>query len=638
MHEQSRFLTAPVLSAAALVLAGTAIVAEMVVRSDDQTGIVRTISSDDQQEIDRADSSELAEDFQADLLAIVQDGSLAPLTSDKLRSTAFFRTIDPSRRANFEAFVGKTLARRKRYEEALDVLSALSPEQRIEHGVSFSYAQSFRGAGKIETAIAAYAVHVAANPNHNPGYVNYGILLAETGRHDEAIRVFEHSVDITSSSRKGKSLSLLGQSQVALGEYEAAIDSFDRSIQYRPDNGPTWRRFASTKARSGNYPGEEIEADYQRALALEPDDAETMKEWAEYNFSFGRFETAMPMFRAASAEAANDFDTLFSRAVNLLASERPRAARQVINTMANIEMSSEQALLHQAMQETSGIIRPATAETRDAVCADAAVSERLAYACLLLQLELDEKDRAVSAAELLAKTSIYTQPAAFALARYEYRNAAPEAASQRLDQLLETNPNSPLFWLYKARTAALLDASEAESSDEEAHIGAQFAFERALELNPESRKTTLEFSTYLAQQELFSEAENLLVAYLDQKPTDGSVLTALANVYASAGDLEEAETTLLRLMDLSEDADAETTEQLVSVQVSLEKYADALSNADNLLDQDPANISVRYLRVEALTALNREEEADAERDRIQRLMPESETDESASAEFAAAAP
>ena len=42
-------------------------------------------------------------------------------------------------------------------------LSALSPEQRIEHGVSFSYAQSFRGAGKIETAIAAYAVHVAAN-------------------------------------------------------------------------------------------------------------------------------------------------------------------------------------------------------------------------------------------------------------------------------------------------------------------------------------------------------------------------------------------------------------------------------------------------------------------------------------------
>lgn len=638
MHEQSRFLTAPVLSAAALVLAGTAIVAELVVRNDDQTGIVRTISSDDQQEIDRADSSELAEDFQADLLAIVQDGSLAPLTSDKLRSTAFFRTIDPSRRANFEAFVGKTLARRKRYEEALDVLSALSPEQRIEHGVSFSYAQSFRGAGKIETAIAAYAVHVAANPNHNPGYVNYGILLAETGRHDEAIRVFEHSVDITSSSRKGKSLSLLGQSQVALGEYEAAIDSFDRSIQYRPDNGPTWRRFASTKARSGNYSGEEIEADYQRALALEPDDAETMKEWAEYNFSFGRFETAMPMFRAASAEAANDFDTLFSRAVNLLASERPRAARQVINTMANIEMSSEQALLLQAMQETSGIIRPATAETRDAVCADAAVSERLAYACLLLQLELDEKDRAVVAAELLAKTSIYTQPAAFALARYEYRNGTPEAASQRLDQLLETNPNSPLFWLYKARTAALLDASEADSSDEEAHIGAQVAFERALELNRESRKTTLEFSTYLAQQELFSEAENLLVAYLDQKPTDGSVLTALANVYASAGDLEEAETTLLRLMDLSEDADAETTEQLVSVQVSLEKYADALSNADNLLDQDPANISVRYLRVEALTALDREEEADAERDRIQRLMPESETDESASAEFAAAAP
>ena len=250
MHEQSAFFSAPVLAGLAFAIAGVALTAEIIVRSDDDTGIVRTISSDDQQEIERTVASDLDEDFQADLIALVQDTDLAPLTAEKLRSTLFFRNASQDQRPKFEAFIGELLAKRKRHEEALSVLSALSPEQRIEHGSSFAYAQSYRGAGNTEAAINAYAIHVAANPNHNPGYVNYGILLAETGQHEEAIRVFERSVDITSSSRKGKSLSLLGQSQMVLNAYEDAINSFDKSIQFRPDSGPTWRRFATAKARA----------------------------------------------------------------------------------------------------------------------------------------------------------------------------------------------------------------------------------------------------------------------------------------------------------------------------------------------------------------------------------------------------
>ncbi|MEO1321810.1 MAG: tetratricopeptide repeat protein [Pseudomonadota bacterium] len=628
MHEQSRLFSAPVLTALAVGLTSVAFAAEMVVRTDDQAGIVRTISSDDQQEIERQVESDLDADFQADLVEIVQDPSLSPLTSDTLRSTLFFRTADQADRPKFEAYVGGLLAKRKRHEEALSVLSALSPEQRIEHGSSFAYAQSYRGAGNVQAAINAYAVHITANPNHNPGYVNYGILLAETGQHEEAVRVFERSVDITSSSRKGKSLSLLGQSQMALGTYEEAVDSFDKSIQFRPNSGATWRRFATAKARAGTYPAKEIEADYVRALALAPDSAPTMRDWGEFNFSLGRFETALPLFRSASEIASNDFSVLFSRSVNLLASERPRAARQVIRQMANIELSTEQSLLLQALQEASGVIRPPTIETRDSTCTAPQPNEQQTYLCLLLSLATDEMATAITAAERLPATSIYTQPATFALARYEYRQGSPETASERLDVLLTNNPESPLFWLYKARA---LETSESNNE-------ALAAYRSALELNPESRKITLELSDHLVRMEFFDEAEAILTGYSSVNADDASVLMALARVYEASGDPEKAEETLLQLMSVGDENDAEIIQQLVGVQVSLEKFEDALETADNLLEQDPANISVRELRVEALQALDRDAEAEEELDRIRRLTPESQETDTELAELTSVAP
>lgn len=624
MHEQSPFFSAPVLSALALALVAMTFIAEVIIRSDEDTSISRTIASDDQQEIEILEETEIDESFQKDLSAIVQDTSLTPLTSDKLRGTLFFRTASAADRSKYQAHVGKMLAKRKRHEEAIDVLSALSPEERIEHGASFSYAQSFRGAGNIEASIKAYAIHIAAHPNHNPGYINYGILLADTGQHEQAIRVFQRSAEITSSSRKGKSLSLLGQSQVALGLYEDAIASFDLSIQYRPDNGPTWRRFATAKALSGLHPSDEVEADYSRALALEPDDAETMKEWGEFNFSLGRFETALPLFRNATTEAGTDFDILWSRAVNLMASERPRAGRSIIRKMANIEMSSEQQLLLKALQEAGGIIRPPTEETLNEVCAARAESERLTYSCLLLQLEMQDLEAAQRVYADLPETSIFTQPAGFALARFEYQNGAAEKASERLDVLLTKNPDSPLFWLYKARSLAALESQSedaAPAADPDKASPTLVAFQKALMLNPESRKTTLEYTEQLSKRGLFDEAETLLTAYLDADPNEAPVLAALADIYVETGKPAKAEDALLDLMEMNEEEDPETVQRLVAVQVALENYNDALTNADNLLEQDPANIAVRRLRVEALTKLGRAEEAKAERGRIQRLMP-----------------
>ena len=124
--------------------------------------------------------------------------------------------------------------------------------------------------------------------------------------------------------------------------------------------------------------------------------------------------------------------------------------------------------------------------------------------------------------------------------------------------------------------------------------------------------------------EEFDAAEQLLSAYVALNPVDAPVLTALARVYEVSGNPEKAEETLLQLMDMNEENDAEITEQLLAVQVTLEKYSDALTFADDLLEQTPANVAVRRLRVQALTELGEEEEAAAELDRIQRLLPDAD--------------
>ena len=184
------------------------------------------------------------------------------------------------------------------------------------------------------------------------------------------------------------------------------------------------------------------------------------------------------------------------------------------------------------------------------------------------------------------------------------------------------------FWLYKARALAV-----AETNDE-----ALVAFQSALNLNPESRKITLEMSDHLVRMEAYDDAEQLLTGYAALKPNDATALMALARIYEAAGDPEKAEDTLLQLMSVSDESDAETIQQLVAVQVSLENYADALENADNLLEQDPANIPVRELRVTALVALDREDEAQEERDRIRRLTPVREENNGESTELASVAP
>ena len=257
-----------------------------------------------------------------------------------------------------------------------------------------------------------------------------------------------------------------------------------------------------------------------------------------------------------------------------------------------------------------------------------ASDERFAYLCALLQLATESPRMAIETASQLPETSIYTQPVTFALARYEFRHDAVESALARLDSLIEVNPQSSLFWLYKARAEDTL----------EDRTRALPAFQQALSLNPESRKITFELADHLMSIEDFDQAEATLLAYMEMRPNDASVLMALARNYAITGNPNKAEETLLQLMSMSEAADPETIVQLVAVQISLEKFTDALSNADNLLERDPANITARRMRVEALTELGRDAEATEELDRIKRLEPEASADEAPGTDFAAAAP
>ena len=159
----------------------------------------------------------------------------------------------------------------------------------------------------------AYRTHISQNPNHQAGHINYAIYLANLDQREEAIRVLQRAIEITSGNRKGKSYSLLGIQKVHLAAYQDAVDSFERSIQLRPGHGPTWRRLASAKAKLPDYTQQDVISTFQKSDAVSPENANTKEELAAYLFSIGRFDEALPYYREASKLAPEKVSMLVRR-------------------------------------------------------------------------------------------------------------------------------------------------------------------------------------------------------------------------------------------------------------------------------------------------------------------------------------
>jgi len=603
--------SAPVLSLAVIGFAAAAWGVEHQMRVNNESLMAFALSSDDGREFEAGLSSDLSETVTAALTQRVLSTPAGDFEAASLQADALFQTAPQERRRAMVAFTGRLLSSRNRFEEALAALSVLSEAERNRFNASFAYAETLKGLGDDAAALAAFERHVAAHPNHQAGHINYAILLMRLGRHAEALPILDRAVEITSGGRKGKSLSLRGISLMELGDFTGAEAAFQQSIEYRPGHAPTWGRLATAQARGGAFSQADVIATFERAIALAPGDGLIESGLAQYYFSAGRFDEALGPYRSASRNAQHRGEVMIDRALNLVLSERPSAARNVVRTLkaANTTRAQDRQidLLDDILnRSTSAVLRhlQAHADARQ-------MTERGVFLQILGHLEVGDIAMAQRYAADLPASSSYHQPAHFQIARHHYRAARADAARSILSELVASNDQSPIFWLYLGRSEPTPEA-------------ALIAHRTAHELLPTSGRMAIEYAEALNAAGRTADATATLFAFLDAQPNEPRALRALARIHDANQQLDRAEQIYRVILDLNAE-DAGVGRALADIQIRAGRLEAALETLDRLIELQPARIDIREQRADILMTLGRSADARAEFERIHRLDPDNAT-------------
>lgn len=612
MHKKRRLTSAPALSILAILAIGGTMWTESELRQVDSSAEAFKIVSDDGAEFELSDNSALPNDLKAAVYRYISQSNGDAFTSSGLQGFAEYAQSGPETQKSVRIYLGRVLASKKRFDEAKLILSAFSAKERQRLGASFAFAETLKGLGETDAAGAAYYAHISQNPSHQAGHINYAILLSDLNRHQEAIEVLERAVEITSGDRKGKSYSLLGIAHMALGDHKAAESALEQSIRFRPGHGPTWRRLAIARAHLENFSQTEIISTFQRSDAVAPGNASTKQAFSNYYFSVGRFDDALPLYSDVSKIAPEKIQEIIQRAYNLIASERPSAARRLLKKIKTQRVSG---LEKQQVKILDTVLNGSQAQALKLLekLDSRATSGATKFGIILASLKVGDFDNAQSLAQDFDENSIFVGPSKFKIARGLHRAGRDADALALLEELVAKDSQSPIYWLYLSRVRSALKKPQ----------DALRAAERAYALYPESGHIAIGYSEALSMVGVRARAAEILFTYLEMKPKDRRALSALADFYIAEDNFDRAEQLLKIVHELQAD-NSRVVKDLARVQLRADRAAVAIQTLGKIIAQKPADTEARLMRARALERLGDTKAAMSEYETILKLDAENE--------------
>ena len=137
-------------------------------------------------------------------------------------------------------------------------------EHHVELGMAYFHA------GQFDEALAAFQQAIDLNPRAASAYNGIGRVYYHTGPARTSIEAYEYAISLDPHYIDPYyGLGILYSAQ--LGEYEAAIDAFQRGVEHNPADAFLVASLGSTYARIGRF--EKAIAYLQQAIALQPDNA-----------------------------------------------------------------------------------------------------------------------------------------------------------------------------------------------------------------------------------------------------------------------------------------------------------------------------------------------------------------------------
>lgn len=178
------------------------------------------------------------------------------------------------------------------------------------------------------------------------------MTLQKTNQHLQQAMAWLHNGDAQGASLlfstlisvphlRGAALAGLGRSQRALGQFEAAIHTYQQALEVAPDSTALTTELAMAQRAAGKLG--EAEGTYRQALVLTPHDPIVNHNLGNLLQARGARDEAVACFRQA-VQAKPDFSAAWLNLGFLLSDNAPAAAAEALKRGLSLDASSPQAL------------------------------------------------------------------------------------------------------------------------------------------------------------------------------------------------------------------------------------------------------------------------------------------------------
>ena len=178
--------------------------------------------------------------------------------------------------------------------------------------------------GHLDAAEAAYRAVLALHPAHLPAMQMLGVLLAQTGRHQEGVALLRQVVNANPNDPAARNN--LGNALRELGEHAEAAASFEQAIRLQPNFVDAWSNWGNALNDLQRY--EDAVQAYSQALALQPQHANALNNRASALLGLRLHGQALRDFDQSIQLQPQVAETHMHRAVALLGLGQFEAALQ----------------------------------------------------------------------------------------------------------------------------------------------------------------------------------------------------------------------------------------------------------------------------------------------------------------------
>lgn len=140
---------------------------------------------------------------------------------------------------------------------------------------------SYKGAGKYDDAVRVFNESLNINPDHARTYANLGLAYHEMGKHDLAVKTLTEGLQ--QDDRNAYLLINLGKVKIDLGQEEEGLDLLQRAIDVKPHLAEPYLAMGNLFLRRGQF--EQAVRVYQKAGENRPDYPEP---WINIGVAYAR--------------------------------------------------------------------------------------------------------------------------------------------------------------------------------------------------------------------------------------------------------------------------------------------------------------------------------------------------------------